>query len=147
LYNVFHYYLPKKYNPQSERNVSCFSFHAVYKLDMWKFTELSYNIAEGIVIVQCSLHLCQWLSSTFKTRTCIPGKNCCPFSAATCAWCFAVPCHWHNGILTGFLQDEAGDNLMVQGECCSSVLPKFIVSFCGATHVCSVVFSWRSNTS
>jgi len=37
------------------------------------FTELSYNIAEGIVFVQCSLHLCWWLSSTCKTRACIPS--------------------------------------------------------------------------
>lgn len=67
----------------------------------------------------------------------LPGTNCCPFSVATCAWCFSVPCHWHNGVLTGFLQNEAGGNQMVKGECCNTVLPKFIVSLCGATHLCA----------
>lgn len=41
----------------------CCLFHAVYKLGMWK---LNYNIAEGVAISECSLHLRQLSSLTYS---------------------------------------------------------------------------------
>jgi len=43
------------HNWQSERNTSL--LHANYKWPRENFIKIYYNIAEGIVIFQCSLHL------------------------------------------------------------------------------------------
>jgi hypothetical protein len=47
----------------TESNTSCFLFCATTMLGMWKFYTKSRNIAEAIVILQCSLQLCQLSSS------------------------------------------------------------------------------------
>jgi len=54
--------------------------------------EFDDNIAEGIDIFQCSLHLCQQSSSTLEQEhVFLHGKSCCPFSTATGTQCSVVP--------------------------------------------------------
>jgi hypothetical protein len=61
------------------------------------------------------LHLGQQPSSTFeKQHIFLPSKSWFPSSAAIGTRQFAMPHHWHNGDLVGFLsKDETGDTLMV----------------------------------
>jgi len=82
--------------------------------------ELDDNIAEGIDIFQCSLHLCQQSSSILKQEhVFLHSESCSPSSTVTDTQCSAVPHHWLNNVLTAFLsEDRTGDNLMVQGQDC-----------------------------
>jgi hypothetical protein len=87
----------------------------------WKcenFTELHYNIAKGIVILQCNLNRCRQSSTFEQTHVFPPGKFCSP-SATTAAQRSAVPRHWCHGVIAGFLSNEqTGDNLMVRCQDC-----------------------------
>lgn len=48
------------------------------------FTELHYNIAEGTVNFQSSLHVCGQSSYTFEQEHAfLPSRSFCPSSAAT----------------------------------------------------------------
>jgi hypothetical protein len=82
------------------------------------FTGIHYNIAQGTVIYQYSLHLYQQPSFTFEGKHVFPsGKNCSPFSAATGPWYSKVTHHLHNDCLTGILsKDQRGANMMVQDQ-------------------------------
>lgn len=51
-----------------ESNASCFLFYATTNLGMWKLYTKSRNIAEVIVILQCSLQLCQQSFSALEQR-------------------------------------------------------------------------------
>jgi hypothetical protein len=78
------------------------------------FIEPHYNITEVTVIFQCSIQLCRQSSSTFEQKHAHPPtKNCSPSSAATGTQHSAVPHHWCNGVIAGFLpKDQTGDNVM-----------------------------------
>jgi hypothetical protein len=107
------------------------------------FTELQYKTAEGTTVFQCSLHLCQQPSSTFEQEHVFPPtKSWSPSSAAIGTRNSAMPHHWHNGVLIGFLsKDQTGDTLTVQGQDCSldvvTVHPKFVRPL-AHTFVCSL---------
>lgn len=75
----------------TKSNASCFLFYVTTKLGTWKFYTKSRNIAEAIVILQCSLHLCQQSSSAFEQkRVFLTSKSCCNFFAATGASCYSA---------------------------------------------------------
>jgi hypothetical protein len=60
------------------------------------------NIAEGAVVFQCSLHVCQQSYSTTEQEHVFQPHKSCPI--ASDRWHSAVPCHCHSGILTVFIQ-------------------------------------------
>jgi len=69
--------------------------------------ELDDNIAEGIDIFQCSLHICQQSSSTLEQEhVFLHGESCCPSFTATSTQCSAVPHYWLNNVLTTFLSKD-----------------------------------------
>jgi hypothetical protein len=83
--------------------------------------EVDNNIAEGIDICQCSVHLCQQSSSTLEQEhVFLHGKSCSPSSTATGTQCTVVPHYWPNNVLTAFLPKErTGDNVTVRSQDCS----------------------------
>jgi hypothetical protein len=103
--------LPYCYKRRSERNDSCFKFHADYKLDVWKFhrTSLQHRCRHSYFSVVDS--------SAFEQERVFPPGKSCPSSAAPGAQRSAVPRYWPNGVIAGFLSnDETGDNLIVRYE-------------------------------
>ena len=84
-------------------SVSCFLFHASYKLDMVKiswnfttrcenFTAINEEINESMVTFWCCLYVCQQSSSTFEQGHVFPpSKSCFPSHEATGARWSAVP--------------------------------------------------------
>jgi hypothetical protein len=59
-------------------------FHAVYKLDAWKFHGTLLQHCWSHFIFQCSLHLCQQCSFALEQECMFPPrKTCRPSSAAT----------------------------------------------------------------
>jgi hypothetical protein len=83
------------------------SFISYYwQVEHVKISQCHYRIGRGIVIFQCSLHLC------LQEHIFLPNKSCPPSSASN----GAVPHHWHNGILAGFFsKDQTGAHLLVLG--------------------------------
>ena len=57
----------------SPNNAAYFLLHAICKLDR----EIYNDIAEGRVIYQCSLHLCQQSSPAFEQEHAFPPHNSC----------------------------------------------------------------------
>jgi hypothetical protein len=73
----------------TQQVISIFYFTLFTSWTCENLMELQHNLATGIVIFQCSLHICQNYSSTFEQEHVLA-----PASAVTCRQCFAVPHHW-----------------------------------------------------
>ena len=119
---------------------------------MWKFCTKSRNIAETIVILQCSLRLCQQSSSAFEQRHLFLPKSHLPSFAVTDAWHSALSYCWHSVFFTGtFSGDQTGVNLIVQVQDCRmnvAACPSrnLLMASVVCTLVCTPPLSWRSST-
>jgi hypothetical protein len=90
-YILFTFWLTQVIMQGTESNASCFLFYATTKLGMWKFYTKSQNIAEAIVILQCSLQLCQHSSSALEQRHLfLPKKSLSVICSHQCMAFFSV---------------------------------------------------------
>jgi hypothetical protein len=89
------------------------------------YKELHYSIAEDTVSFHGCLYLCLHFFSTFEQKHCSQQKSFTPSSAATGVKHSALPHHWGH-----FSKDQAGDNLMVNGQsgCDNTIHPKIMIA-------------------
>lgn len=84
----------------------CLLFFYLMLLTRWtckNYKERRYNIAEDVLIFQCTFYPCWQSSVSFEQdHAFLPSKGCCPSPESSDVRRATVPRHWHNAVLAAF---------------------------------------------